>query len=110
VRNSAATPGFRTYFPRTVPERFAGGWGIAAPVTIAWGGSDRLLLPWQARQREELPPQTRWLALPGCGHIPMYDDPALVARVLLDGSRSPGEVLRIERAPGRDFDLGQVAV
>jgi hypothetical protein len=24
--------------------------------------------------------------LPGCGHVPMTDDPALVAKVLLDGS------------------------
>ncbi|MFU0243177.1 alpha/beta hydrolase, partial [Streptomyces scabiei] len=28
------------------------------------------------------------IRLPGCGHVPMNDDPALVARVLLDGSRA----------------------
>jgi pimeloyl-ACP methyl ester carboxylesterase len=27
--------------------------------------------------------------LPGCGHVPMTDDPALVAEVLLAGSRLP---------------------
>jgi pimeloyl-ACP methyl ester carboxylesterase len=86
VHNIVATPGFRTYFPRTVPERFASGRSLAAPVTVAWGGSDRLLLPWAAHWREELPAHTRWLVLPGCGHLPMYDDPDLVAKVLLAGS------------------------
>ncbi len=86
VRTIAAEPGFRTYFPQTVPERFADGQGITAPVTVAWGGSDRLLLPRIAHHREELPPQTRWLVLPGCGHVPMYDDPDLVTRVILEGS------------------------
>ena len=87
VRAIAATPGFRTYFPQTVPEHFSDGHSIAAPVTIAWGTRDWLLLPWQSRHRAELPAHTRWLALPGCGHVPMSDDPALVARVLLAGSR-----------------------
>ena len=89
IRNIVATPGFRTYYPATVPERFVGGRGIATPVTVAWGGSDRLLLPWQARRREQLPTHTRWIALPGCGHIPMYDDSDLVARVLLEGCAGP---------------------
>ncbi|MEU5424775.1 alpha/beta fold hydrolase [Streptomyces olivoreticuli] len=39
------------------------------PVTIGWGSKDRLL------------------RLSGCGHVPMNDDPELVARVILDASR-----------------------
>jgi pimeloyl-ACP methyl ester carboxylesterase len=31
-------------------------------------------------------PQARIRPLPGCGHVPMTDDPALVADVLLQGS------------------------
>ena len=31
-------------------------------------------------------PGARFVPLPGCGHVPMTDDPALVAKVLLDGS------------------------
>ena len=27
--------------------------------------------------------------LPGCGHVPTYDDPALVAEVILRGSAAP---------------------
>jgi pimeloyl-ACP methyl ester carboxylesterase len=31
-------------------------------------------------------PQAELLVLRGCGHVPMSDDPELVAKVLLDGS------------------------
>jgi pimeloyl-ACP methyl ester carboxylesterase len=34
-------------------------------------------------------PQARFLSLPGCGHVPMTDDPALVAQILLEGSTLP---------------------
>jgi pimeloyl-ACP methyl ester carboxylesterase len=56
------------------------------PVTIAWGTRDRLLPPSQARVARRRLPQARFVPLPGCGHVPMTDDPWLVARVLLDGS------------------------
>jgi pimeloyl-ACP methyl ester carboxylesterase len=61
------------------------------PVTIAWGSRDRLLPPSQAAVARRQLPQARHLPLPGCGHVPMTDDPALVARVLLDGSTRPDE-------------------
>jgi pimeloyl-ACP methyl ester carboxylesterase len=32
-------------------------------------------------------PAARLVMLTGCGHVPTYDDPQQVARVLLDGSR-----------------------
>ncbi|WP_055694617.1 alpha/beta fold hydrolase [Streptomyces prasinopilosus] len=57
------------------------------PVTIAWGARDRLLLPRQGVRAKRTIPGARLIRLPGCGHVPMNDDPALVARVLLDGSR-----------------------
>lgn len=31
-------------------------------------------------------PHARFVPLPGCGHIPTYDDPELVSRVMLDAS------------------------
>jgi pimeloyl-ACP methyl ester carboxylesterase len=58
------------------------------PVTIAWGTKDRLLPPRQVLQAKERLPGARILPLPGCGHVPMTDDPALVADVLLQGSGS----------------------
>jgi pimeloyl-ACP methyl ester carboxylesterase len=33
-------------------------------------------------------PQVELVRLPGCGHVPMTDDPLLVARVLLAGSKT----------------------
>jgi pimeloyl-ACP methyl ester carboxylesterase len=57
------------------------------PVTVAWGTKDRLLLRRQGVRAKQVIPQARLVRLPGCGHCPMNDDPALVARVILDGSR-----------------------
>ncbi|MFD5569256.1 alpha/beta fold hydrolase [Streptomyces cadmiisoli] len=57
------------------------------PVTVAWGSRDRLLVPRQGVRAKYVIPRARLVRLPGCGHVPMNDDPALVARVLLDGSR-----------------------
>ena len=57
------------------------------PVTVAWGSKDRLLLRRQGVRAKQIIPKARLVRLPGCGHCPMNDDPALVARVILDGSR-----------------------
>ena len=66
------------WFTTAIPDQ--------VPVTIAWGTKDRLLLPSQAAVAQRQLPHARHLPLPGCGHVPMTDDPALVAQVLLDGS------------------------
>ncbi|MFE1752977.1 alpha/beta fold hydrolase [Streptomyces anandii] len=57
------------------------------PVTVAWGTQDRLLVRRQGIRAKQIIPRARLVRLPGCGHVPMNDDPALVARVILDGSR-----------------------
>lgn len=57
------------------------------PVTVAWGTKDRVLIRRQGVRAKRIIPKARLIRLPGCGHVPMNDDPALVARVLLDGSR-----------------------
>ncbi|MEA2302411.1 MAG: hypothetical protein QOE44_2946 [Solirubrobacteraceae bacterium] len=63
---------------------FAGAEEIAVPVTLAFGERDRLIRP------VRLPiPGARSLILPGCGHIPMWDDPGLVSRLILDGVPEP---------------------
>ncbi|MFH8370162.1 alpha/beta fold hydrolase [Streptomyces sp. NPDC018031] len=56
------------------------------PVTIGWGTRDRVLLRRQGVRAKQAIPGARLIRLPGCGHVPMNDDPALVARVILDGS------------------------
>ncbi|MEU4468197.1 MULTISPECIES: alpha/beta fold hydrolase [unclassified Streptomyces] len=60
---------------------------VGTPVTVAWGNRDRLLIPRQGVRAKTVIPRARLVRLPGCGHVPMNDDPALVARVVLDGSR-----------------------
>ncbi len=58
-----------------------------APITIAWGERDRLLRCRQAVRAGRWSGQ-RVKLLKGCGHVPMIDDPGLVTRVLLEGSRA----------------------
>ncbi|NRQ30743.1 alpha/beta fold hydrolase [Nonomuraea sp. NN258] len=56
-----------------------------APITIAWGEHDRLLPRRQAVRAAKWSGQ-RVKLLKGCGHVPMSDDPELVARVLLEAT------------------------
>lgn len=86
TRTFVHAPGFERTFRATLDESFTDGQQISAPVTVAWGGRDRVLPPRLARFHDQLPPQTRWLTLPGCGHVPTYDDPGLVARTILNGT------------------------
>ena len=58
------------------------------PTTVAWGTRDRVLPPLQAARARRRLPRATHVALRGCGHVPMVDDPGLVARVLLAGSAS----------------------
>lgn len=58
------------------------------PVTIAWGSKDRVLSPRNAIVARERIPRARFRILPHCGHVPMGDDPELIARILLEGSAS----------------------
>lgn len=55
---------------------------ISVPVTVAWGTLDRILPYRQAATAERRLPHARHVALPGCGHVPMSDDPALIAAVV----------------------------
>ncbi len=79
----ASTPCFKQHLAETRRARFEGGGGIEAPVTVAWGENDRLL-PAKARLLGELPAHARQVTLPGCGHLPMWDDPVLVAKTILE--------------------------
>ncbi|GAA4974572.1 pimeloyl-ACP methyl ester carboxylesterase [Nonomuraea thailandensis] len=56
-----------------------------SPITIAWGEHDRLLLRRQAVRAARWSGQ-RVKLLKGCGHVPMSDDPELVARVILESA------------------------
>jgi pimeloyl-ACP methyl ester carboxylesterase len=85
VNNFLDSPGIMAMAEAVANGRFAGGRLIDVPVTVAYGRRDAALLP-HHRRREELPPQTRWFSMPRCGHVPMADDPELVAGVILSGT------------------------
>src|SRR5262245_3527656 len=59
---------------------------IKVPITLAWAEHDNLVRnrPLPARL---LPKRVEQMQLPGCGHVPTWDDPELVARVVLAGAR-----------------------
>src|SRR4051812_32140825 len=56
------------------------------PVTIAWCSRDLLMPRWQAETAKQRYPQADHRILRGVGHVPMFDHPRLIAKVLLDGS------------------------
>lgn len=82
----ARAPWFDQTLAAINADRFEGGDQIKVPVTIAWGEHDRLLLPRQAPRAVAEIPTARLELLRGCGHVPTYDDPEQVAKVLLEGS------------------------
>jgi pimeloyl-ACP methyl ester carboxylesterase len=85
VRGLALAPGFDA----TLESALVGvdsGTAVECPVTIAWGAQDRLLLPRQADRARRVLPTATHVWLHGCGHVPTWDDPETVARVLLDAS------------------------
>jgi len=77
---------------------YAGEIPPSVPVTIAWGTRDRLLPRRQALLARELLPGATFVRLPGCGHVPMTDDPELVAQVLLRGSSGPQQAGESDQA------------
>lgn len=81
LRNGSA------FFPTLLQgTRYAYAKPLDVPTTIAWGTRDRILPYSQSGRAQERLPRATHVALPGCGHVPMIDDPELVARVILDTS------------------------
>jgi pimeloyl-ACP methyl ester carboxylesterase len=81
VRAYADAPGFEAANDAMRASRFTGLADVDVPLTLAWPEHDRLV----GRPRV-VPAGAREYALPGCGHLPTWDDPARVAEVLLAGS------------------------
>ena len=83
VHDLAAAPGFGESLHALESRRFSDGAAITAPVTIAFGSRDMVMLPGIARQRDQLPEHTRWVTMPKCGHLQVFDDPDAVVELLL---------------------------
>jgi pimeloyl-ACP methyl ester carboxylesterase len=82
VRAYVTAPGFAEVNAAMRASTFRGLEHIRVPVTLGWPEYDRLVA-----RPAHLPPSVRSVALPGCGHVPMWDDPERVASLLLRGSR-----------------------
>ncbi|MBO0768718.1 MAG: alpha/beta hydrolase [Solirubrobacterales bacterium] len=83
VKGMAEAPWFWPNMRALPKSSFTGGSEIEVPVTIAWGIRDHLLLPRQAATALGEIPHARFVSLPDCGHVPMYDDPRLVVDTVL---------------------------
>jgi pimeloyl-ACP methyl ester carboxylesterase len=83
LRNLAASPGWEATLEAMSRRHFTGAEAVRGPVTVAWGETDRLLLPRQAARARAALPAARHVTLFGCGHVPTWDDPGLVARTVL---------------------------
>jgi peptidoglycan/LPS O-acetylase OafA/YrhL len=76
----------QTYLPGADIDAFSQSWSIPTELSFY------VVLPlvvWlleRARHRDQLPDQTRWVRLRGCGHVPMVDDPEVTAALLLQAS------------------------
>ena len=64
------------------------------PVRIAWAGRDRTI-PYRryGHPMRAFIPGAEFVMLPGVGHVPMFDDPRLVARTILEMTTAVDEAL-----------------
>ncbi|HEY7174125.1 MAG TPA: hypothetical protein VH442_04350, partial [Micromonosporaceae bacterium] len=102
IRAMGTCPGFDAALAATLPRRYQGGRPILAPVTVAFGSRDALLLPRLSRHLDELPPGTRVGELPGCGHVPTTDNPAAVVALIRDSAGRAVPRSAVERPAVRD--------
>jgi pimeloyl-ACP methyl ester carboxylesterase len=86
-------PGFEAALAGTARRRYLATTPITAPVTLAFGSRDVLLLRRQSRHLDQLPPGIQPETLPGCGHLPVADNPGAVAELITRAAK------RADQAP-----------
>jgi len=58
--------------------------GVSCSVLLAWGTRDRIIpSPRYSERLRRMIPAAEWLDLDGLGHVPMSDDPELIARTII---------------------------
>jgi pimeloyl-ACP methyl ester carboxylesterase len=90
ARALAGCPGFDRTLEALHHRRMDGAREVAVPMTVVFGARDWLLLPGQARFAGLLPDHVPIRLLPGCGHVPTYDDPCQVTTLILESSKPAG--------------------
>ena len=64
---------------------------LPCPMLIAWSEFDHVLpMAWHMPRAEKVLPGARFIVLKDVGHVPMFDDPALVARTILECTGAAG--------------------
>jgi pimeloyl-ACP methyl ester carboxylesterase len=87
ARAFAGAPGWHETLEWMLSHRAGGLDELSVPVLIVWGKRDRVLPPRQAARYARAIPGAEVRIVPGLGHIPMADDPELVAQTILDFTR-----------------------
>jgi pimeloyl-ACP methyl ester carboxylesterase len=85
LRDFGYSPGFQSTLRSTVATRAPMWLGeIDVPVRVAYGTLDLMLGVFTAPRFAAAIPGAELMPLPAVGHVPMLDDPDLVARTILD--------------------------
>jgi pimeloyl-ACP methyl ester carboxylesterase len=85
LEDFGCSPGFQPTLRSSVGMRVPEGLTtIKAPVRIAYGTADLMLGALTAPRFAAAIPGAELVPLPGLGHVPMLDDPELVARTILE--------------------------
>jgi pimeloyl-ACP methyl ester carboxylesterase len=87
VRGTSAAIGdwayqFATSCESALSQSAQGFAALRMPLTLLWGELDNITPPAQARAIAAAAPESRLIMLPGVGHIPQIEDPALFNREL----------------------------
>lgn len=89
IHSLGTSPGFDAALKATGTRRIQATAPLGAPVTVAFGSRDLLLLPHQSRHLDQLPPATHVRTLPGCGHVPIADNPGAVIALITQTAGVP---------------------
>ncbi len=84
LRSYGCAPGFSAVNQAMRANVFSDLGTIEVPVTLGWPEHDRVVM-----RARGVPASVREVVLRGCGHVPMWDDRAAVAELLLSGSVGP---------------------
>ncbi len=82
VLNLIHSPGVEALYRAARHSSFGDGRDIAVPISVAFGTRDFSLPRRAHRDTTRLPGCLRSFVLHGCGHVPMYDDPEAIIRII----------------------------
>ena len=85
-RAFGSTPGFEPTVRETFGEVFRDFDRVECPVSVLFGSADYVVIRRAGPRIARLIPGARYELLPGCGHVPMADDPGGIASRILAAS------------------------